>query len=249
MTTDIPAFPPGLWRRIAIHPGPAGVVGGLEDDVHRFTLRIDHADGVITAARSEAERFPWSTCPGAAPFLAEELVGRTLAEVAGLDAYAHCTHLYELAVLCAAHAHDAAPVIFDLQVGDRPTSEDRATALLQENGETVLRWDLHGTVIEGPGDWAGRDLKRLSRWKQELSPPDAERAMMLRRAVQVSGSRRQPESYGIRAGERSNRMGACFTYQMPRAMDAVQSKAWRTDFSVSDTGPLQNFDPQSLKAD
>ncbi|MFT3967341.1 MAG: DUF2889 domain-containing protein, partial [Sphingobium sp.] len=245
MSAAASPFPPGLWRRIRLHPGNGRIAGGLEDDVHRFLLRLDHRDGAIVAAEASAERFPWSTCPGAAPFLAEELVGRTLAEVAALDPYVHCTHLYELAVLCAAWAGEEAPVTFDLWVGDRPTSEDRASARLLENGEEGLRWDLHGTMIEGPEPWTGRDLRRLSSWKGELPPGLARRVMMLRRAVQVSGSRRQPEVIADRAGERTGRLGACFTYQMPRAMDAVQRRDWRIDFSAGAAGPLQDFDPEA----
>lgn len=240
------SFPPGLWRRIVLHPTTGVIAGGLEDDVHRFTLRIAHDGGVITGAWSTAERFPWSTCPGAAPFIAEQLVGRTLAEVAALDAYVHCTHLYELAVLCAAHAGDAAPTRFDLKIGDRPSSDDRTVAVVEENGAVVLRWVLLGTLIEGPGEWAGRDLKKLSTWKRDLSPVMAERAMMLRRAVQVSGVRNQPESYGVRAGERTHRLGACFTYQMPRAKDAEQMTNWRIDWSAGADGPLQGFEPEEM---
>ncbi|MET0240545.1 MAG: DUF2889 domain-containing protein [Sphingobium sp.] len=243
-----PQFPPGLWRRISIYPAAGQVVGGLEDDAHRFILRFAHADGVIVSADVQADRFPWSTCPGAAPFLAERLVGQRVEAVAALDAYANCTHLYELAVLCAAHAGDAGPVVFDLKVGDRPTSEDRTVGTLAENGVEVLRWDVHGTMIEGPGHWAGRDQRKLSTWKTELTPADAERAMMLRRAFQVSGARRQPPVMAGRAGERTNRMGACFTYQMPRAMDAVQSREWKIDFSATRDGPLQGFDPATMLA-
>ncbi|HEX7857907.1 MAG TPA: DUF2889 domain-containing protein [Sphingobium sp.] len=249
MLSSLPHFPPGLWRRIHLHPGEGAVVGGLEDDVHRFILRFTHQDGVITGADASAERFPWSTCPGAAPFLVEQLVGKSLAEVAALDAYANCTHLYELAVLCAAHVHDGGPTIFDLKVGDRPTSDDRTSATLEENGVEGLRWNVHGTLIEGSGEWAGRDLRKLSAWKCELSPPLAEYAMMLRRAIQVSGSRRQPEVIAARAGDRANRMGACFTYQMPRAMDAVQRRDWRIDFSATKVGPLRDFDPEALHAE
>lgn len=240
------AFPPGLWRRIRLHPGTGQVVGGLEDDVHRFILHMTHRDGMIVAAEARADRFPWSTCPDAAPFIAEELVGRSLADVAALDPYIHCTHLYELAVLSAAWAERSAPVVFDLWVGDRPTSEDRAAAALLENGVEILRWDLHGTLIEGPEPWAGRDLRKLSAWRRELSLDLSRYAMMLRRAVQVSGSRRQPEVIAARAGERSNRMGACFTYQMPRAMDAEQRRDWRIDFSAGEGGPLQGFEAEAL---
>lgn len=238
-------FPPGFWRRIALHPMPGQVVGGLEDDVHRFMVRLDHRDGIITGAKAWAERFPWSTCPGAAPFLVEHLVGQGLSAVAAIDPYIHCTHLFELAVLCAAHAVDDAPTIFDLKVGDRPTSADRTIAILEENEEVVLCLPIHGSVIEGAGEWAGRDFRKLSVWRKDLSPGMAERAMMLRRATQVSGARRQP-IFTVLAGERTERMGACFTYQMPRAMDAVHGATPRIDFSATREGPLYGFDPAVL---
>ncbi len=239
-------FPPGFWRRISLHPAPGRIVGGLEDDMHRFIVRLSHADGIITASEAWAERFPWSTCPGAAPFLVEQLVGRSLTDVAALDPAIHCTHLYELAVLCAAHAGDEKPTVFDMKVGDRPTSDDRAIAILEENGVELLRFPLLGSVIEGDSIWAGRDFRRLSTWRRELSPQMAERAMLLRRATQVSGVRRQPEDFGVRAGERANRMGACFTYQMPRAMDAIHGITRRIDFSTTTAGPLADFDVEAL---
>ncbi len=244
MQDDELRFPPGLWRRIILHPVAGQIVGGLEDDVHRFFVRIDHRDGVITGAKAWAERFPWSTCPGAAPFLVEQLVGKSLVEVAALDPYVQCTHLFELAVLCAAHAGDGEPIMFDLKVGDRPTSDDRAIAMLEENGEMLIRLPMLGSVIEGDGEWAGRDFRKLSTWRKELSPRMAERAMMLRRATQVSGARRQAEPFTVRAGERTNRLGACFTYQMPRAMDAIHGVIPRIDFSATQDGPLQGFDPE-----
>lgn len=243
-----PPFPPGFWRRISLYPAAGRIVGGLEDDVHRFLVRLDHREGIITGAKAWVERFPWSTCPGAAPFLVEQLIGKTLAEVAALDPYIHCTHLYEMAVLCAAHARDVAPTVFDLKVGDRATSNDRAVAILEENGAEILRFFIRGSVIVGPEDWAGRDLRELSTWRRELTPALAERMMMMRRATQVSGARRLKKAFDMRAGERTNRMGACFTYRMPRAMDAVYSVTPRIDFSATEAGPLQGFDPEALMA-
>ena len=45
-----PQFPPGFWRRIVLHPGQGWIGGAVEDDMHHFRLRFDHADGVIVGS-------------------------------------------------------------------------------------------------------------------------------------------------------------------------------------------------------
>jgi hypothetical protein len=240
-----PSFPPGFWRRIALHPRRGVVVAGLEDDVHRFALVITHRDGRIAQVQARTERAPWSTCPDAGGFIAEQLTGQRLDAVAACDPRQHCTHLYDLAVLCAARADDPGPTVFDRQVADR--LEGRTSAMLLENGVPKLRWRVADGVIQGSDAWAGRALRELSRWKAELAPDDVIRAMLLRRAIFVSGARAQPEPIAGTAADRGPvRLGACFTYQMPRAAEAVHSLPWRQDFSEADQGPLQRFDPAAL---
>jgi hypothetical protein len=240
-----PSFPPGFWRRIALHPRPGVVVAGLEDDVHRFALAITHSEGVITSVRTTAERTPWSTCPAAGGFIATQLTGQRLETVAARDPREHCTHFYDLAVLCAARAEDHHSTLFDMQVADRV--DGRTSATLLEDAEPKLWWRVRDSVIQEPGAWAGRSLRELSRWKAELSADDALRAMLLRRAVFVSGARAQPEVIVGTAAERGQvRLGACYTYQMPRAAEAVHSAAWRRDFSLAREPPLEGFDPDAL---
>ena len=242
-----PAFPPGLWRRIILQPGSnarGGWIGGaLEDDMHRFHLRFDHDGTRITRACAEALRYPWSACPGAAPHIAAELTGALLADVAARDPALHCTHLYDLAVVLAAHADDTLPTQFDMRVADRV--DERTTATLAENGAEVLRWQLAGTAITG-GDHAGHDLRKLSSWKQALPPREAERATMLRRAVFISGGRQftVPASETA-ADQAAMRMGVCFNYQLPQAAQSVRSPNWLSDFSVPGREPLAGFDPQA----
>ena len=241
-TSAYPSYPPGFWRRIALLPEPGQVTAGLEDDVHRFHLRLVHRDSVISEVRAKALRFPWTSCSQAAPFIAEQLVGKRVEDVARLAASEHCTHLLDLAILCAVHIADREPKRFDMQVADRV--DGRTTARLAENGEVVMRWQLDGTRIEGPDPWAGLDLRALSRWKNELSPVDAERAALLRRALFVSGSRTTEDSAMTRAADRGPaRMGACFTYQLPRALESFRIANWRRDFSLSKDEPLAGFDP------
>jgi hypothetical protein len=237
----------GFWRRIKLHPAHGVVSVGLEDDYHRFLLKLCHADGVITAVDTHAERFPWSTCADAGAFLTQQAVGLSMDTVARLDPRSHCTHLFDLLILCAAHAGDAEPTQFDMRVDDRVGEQTAAT--LSENGTVVLRWDINGTLIESPDGWAGRDLRHLSSWKTELPAVDVERALLLRRAVYVSGGRRMTDQLvrAERASDRGpSRLGVCFTYQMPRVLDAFASPDWVRDFSGSQAQPLQFFDPQTL---
>jgi hypothetical protein len=235
---------PGLWRRIDLHPRAGHVSAGLEDDFHRFTLRLEHADGIVTGVEARAERYPWTTCPGATTFLAEQAVGLHLQALAAMDPYIHCTHLFELAVLCAAHALDSRPTRFDLWVADRV--DDRTSVALLENGSEVLRWQLHGTLIAGPGEWVGRELRKMSVWRQSLDPVSAERAMLMRRAVHISGGRAHVRAATGRAADAGPaRLGACYTYTMPRARDAEPVLEWRIDFSRTGQPPLQGYNPDA----
>jgi hypothetical protein len=216
---------------------------GLEDDFHRFLLRLTHTDDIVTGLETEAVRYPWSTCPAAGPFLIEQTLGQSLQRLASLDPHSHCTHLFELLVLCAAHAGDSHPTRFDIRVPDR--QHDRTWATLSENGQEVLRWEVDGTLIAGPGDWAGRDLRQLSRWKGSLPKLLAERATLLRRGLHISNGR-SSRALGInRAADLgAARMGACFTYQMPRALHALRSSdGGSRDFSRLGTEPLHDFNP------
>lgn len=239
-------WPPGIWRRIVLWPQPGWIGGALEDDVHRFHMRIDHAGGRITGVKAKALRHPWSACPGAAPHIAAELTGELLADTAKRDPLLHCTHLYDLAVVLAAHSGDSAPSRFDLRVADRV--EDRTQAVLLEDGQEAMRWQLEGTGITGPAPFAGLDLKHLSRWKQDLPPRDAERATMLRRAVFISGARQFNPPPGFRAVDQGpERMGVCFNYQLPQAEQSTRTPDWLKNWAGSDE-PLLGFDPETTFA-
>ena len=238
-----PAFPPGLWRRIVLAPRPGHITAALEDDLHRFHIRLHHAAGAITAIESEARRHPWSGCAGAPGFLGAELAGKTLADVAALPAPEHCTHLRDLAVLAAAHANDPHDTRLDMRVADR--LEGRTVATLDVNDEIALAWLLDDTVIQSPAHLAGRDLRALSRWQADLTPADAERAHLLRRAVFVLGGRQfNPPPGQTTADMGPGRMGVCYNYQMPQAATSHRPETWKHDFSLSGDTPLAGFDPE-----
>jgi Protein of unknown function (DUF2889) len=250
METEVPSYPswpPGFWRRIVIQPGAGSIGGALEDDVHRFHLRFDHDGTRIIRAYAEAIRHPWSACPGAAPHIASELTGELLADVANRDPFQHCTHLFDLAVVLAAHRGDSQPIRFDMRVADK--AGQRTTATLHENGVENLRWQLDGTLIDGPTPHTGRDLKQLSKWKQDLTQGDAERATILRRAVFVSGARQfEVPSGHVAADPGSHRMGVCYNYQMPQAASSTRTPNWQVDFSATADGPLAGLDAAAVFA-
>lgn len=245
LTALFPKFPEGFWRRIELRPGPGRVVAGLEDNVHRFHLTLSHDGESVTRMNVETPRVPASTCPAAGPYIASELEGQRLALVARRDPAEHCTHLLDLAVLAANHAADDEPARYDMWVADRV--EGRTTALLLLNDVELIRWELNGTEIVEPPPFAGRNLKRLSLWKCELSAAEGEHATLLRRAVMVSGSR----AVGAEVVGRSvefvrSRIGACFTYHEDRAFDAVRSLNWQKDFGRMGEAPLADFDAMEL---
>jgi hypothetical protein len=233
-----PVYPPGFRRKIVLQPGEGWIGGALEDDMHRFHIRLDHAEGRITAVTAKAVRHPWSACPGATDFIARELTGELLVDAAKRDPFQHCTHLFDLAVLAAAHAGDTEPTRFDMLVADKV--EGRATATLAENGVETLCWQLDGTMIAG----AGKDLRQLSKWKLELPRQEAQWATVLRRAVYVSGARQYvPPPNNPTASESPERMGVCFNYQLPQAETSHRRPNWHRDFSESGREPLEGLDP------
>lgn len=239
---DHPVFAAGFWRRIIVAPGPGVVVAALEDDVHRFHLRLAHHDQIVTGVEAEVERFPWSSCTQAGDFLTERLVGRSFVELADEDARSHCTHLLDLAGIAAAYAACTETVTFDLRVNDR--KQQRTTAWLLIDEGVALQWQLDGLDIVGPEAWADRNLKSLSAWGRTLAPEVLRQAAMLRRAIFVSGVRSQPDGGPEFAADRGpQRLGACFSYQLPRADHASNSRQPRIDFSARGRAPLDGFAP------
>jgi hypothetical protein len=184
-------------RRIRVRSEGGVVHADLEDDFHRFALRVEHDGERVTAVPAAAARYPWTTCPGAIAELAR-LVGLPLTEShAAVCAYshprAHCTHLFDLAAVavgCAARG--AAGVDYRVAVPDAPNGT-RVVQLERDAGRR-LEWHLDEVDIVPPterpfagirlvggfADWAERALSRL----------DAEAALVLRRAIFVAMGRR-----------------------------------------------------------
>ena len=184
-------------RRMRVRADGNVLHADLEDDFHRFALRVEH-DGVrVTAVPGAARRYPWTTCPGAIAEL-DRLVGLPLTgSHAAVRAHSsprmHCTHLFDLAtvaITCAARG--AAGVQYDLEVPDAP--DGRRVVRLRRDGPEVLAWHLEEIriVAPTPEPYAGVALLGgFGPWAEEaLDPLEAEAAQVLRRAVFIATGRR-----------------------------------------------------------
>lgn len=220
----------GFQRRIQLFPAPGRIVAGLEDNLHRFAMEFSHNGRDVTDLRTRTERYPWTTCADAAAFLREQIVGKRLDELAELNCFEHCTHLFELAILCAAHSNDTAPTQYDLYVED--WAGDRTRVLLQIDGRRVLDLQVKGQVVDTPGEWFGRNLVQFSQWCKGLDAASAETAMLVGRAIYVSLGR--ASAVVERASDRGSRvLGVCFSYQPQRVQEAIRMPHSRREFSDS----------------
>src|SRR5258707_504103 len=107
-----------------------------------------------------------------------------------MNMFQHCTHLFELAVICAAHVSDPGPIQFDLHVDD--WVDDRTRVRLLIDCHLALQLDVNGRIIETPGAWFGRDVFQLSQWENEFDSASREKAMLIARAICVSLGRVAP---------------------------------------------------------
>jgi hypothetical protein len=95
-------------RRIRLRADAGRVTVELEDGNHGFRLRLHHDGHTVTGIDADTLRHPFGTCAEAVLPL-REFVGHRLAAGAKslrerLDPGAHCTHLFDMAMLAVHHA-------------------------------------------------------------------------------------------------------------------------------------------------
>jgi hypothetical protein len=174
------------------------VVGGLEDDQHYFTVRVEHDGRLVRAITSESVRAPWTTCPAAGAQL-QALVGTPLSdrcvEIAGRTrSDQHCTHQLDIATLAVAHAarvtagRDARRQ-YDMVVPFGLLDGQRHTVTLARDGQDLLAWDVEGGRIVGPPPYSDA-TGGFARWADATFDADsAEAAVVLKRACSIGMSR------------------------------------------------------------
>jgi hypothetical protein len=233
--------PPGYRRRILIEPRHGAVAAMLEDDMHCLAVILRHDGEQVTSIEPDTMRMPWNTCPGAAAKLVETFLGQPLAEVtARRDKKQNCTHLHDLAVLAAAHAHDSGPLEYRIAASD-PEAGRRILELDGSDG-SHLRWEEQDGLLTAPEGAAGVHLMALREWIGTLPEQEREAARLLQWASLVAHGRTMPiEEQSDAAALPPN----CFTFQSERAIHADRVGE-RLDFSESKRVPLADLAPLVL---
>jgi hypothetical protein len=224
----------GLRRLQLIDPQPGRVTAEVEDDYHRFFVELNHDGERITAVATNAKRFPWTTCPSAGDHLAARLTGAALGDVATREEpLTHCTHMLDLAILAAAHAAETEPVLYEMLVDDPRVGAREA--ILRRNGAETLRWLIDDTILVAPGMMAGRDLRQLRHWIEEIDPALREPARVLRRGAYIARGRGFDFSQ-LTTASAVNAAVACYTFSREHGDDA-----WHIDDSMRDFDGLENL--------
>ena len=228
---------PGFHRRFMIIPRKDEVVAALEDEIHCMAVTLKHDGDRVLSVAAEIDRAPWDTCPGAMAMLRESFAGVSLAHATERGGKRqNCTHLYDLAELAAAHAHDDGPMRYDILVVD--PVDGTIVAELRRNGALILVWTIVGNEITAPPELAGASLLGMRDRLAGLAAADREAARILQWASLVAHGRRIPWEYQADA---KNMPANCYSFQPGRAVVAKRTGV-RHDFSAGDREPLSHFD-------
>jgi hypothetical protein len=245
----------GVFRRRIrlVAKGPGEVVGELEDDFHHFRVRLHHDGERVTHAIGESPRSPWATCADGNRRIGE-IDGMALSPDATAigrvaDARLHCTHTFDLAGMCVAHAwrqgHGGAPVRqHDCDVPDR-FGDGRPGVQCRMDGRLLLAWTMDGTTITGPEPFVAVSLGAgfLRFCREHLDADRAEAAVALRRAVYISAGRMQQHDWFATAGEVQGALaGTCHTYQPGVVEVSFRRRGTQLDFTEHADVLLQGGD-------
>ncbi len=219
------------------------VVGEMEDDFHHFGVRLHHDGALVLGAEGVTHRSPWATCAEGSRLISR-IAGMALspsATAAGAvtPARQQCTHTFDLAGLCVAHAWRTARGVgepvrqYDCGIPDRDAA-GRHTCTVSRDGDPVLAWELEGYLIIGPEPFAGVSLAKgfLRFCEERLDVDQAEAAVALRRAVYISGGRMQQLDWYTSAGDVAGAtLGTCHTYTPGIVEVALRRRGTQRDFT------------------
>lgn len=227
----------GAFRRaIHLRAGAGAAVADIEDDFHRFTVSIEHDGQKVTALKSQALRYPWSSCAVADSAL-PALIGLPITSdptvIYGYaDARLQCTHQFEMAGLAVAQAARGGERRYDATFSDPVDGQRRAE--LRCDGELVLAWTLEDGVITAPPEHAGRrPMDFRSRTLAGAPSEEAEAILILRRTV-AAGAARGLDIDAFPNAAAANRGAACFVFSTGRPETALRMYGSVRDFPETD---------------
>lgn len=234
---------PGFRRRILVTPAAGRVTAAVEDDYHCMAVTLDHDGARVTGVDARMDRAPWTTCPGAPAVLQATFTGVALADVAARgEKHANCTHLYDMAVLAAAHAGGTAPVRYDILVCD--PVDGRVTAEIRRDGTPVHRIVHRDDVVESPTEIAGTSLFKLRGWIESLEGLTREAARLLQWGTILAHGRIIPMERQSDAGRMPPN---CYTFQ-PDNKARAKRVGKIIDFGRESPEPLDHFDGSDFHA-
>jgi hypothetical protein len=232
---------PGFRRRIIVTPAPNRVSSEVEDDYHCMGVTIHHDGKTANSIEAVMQRVPWTTCPGALAMLEKTFTGVPLDRfVARGEKKFNCTHLHDLALLAAAHAFDAQPLVYDILVSDPIEVRGERHAQLRRDGVTVLSWTHVNWRIVAPAELAGVKLDQLHTWIDSLDAQGQEAARLLRWGTILAGGR--TIDWEKKADSGRLPVGNCYTFQPERLHEAKHIGVTR-DFSHGTAQPLAEHRP------
>jgi hypothetical protein len=236
-------FAYGRYRRRIrlVAPDARTALGGLEDDQHYFTVRVEHDGERLTALASESVRAPWTTCPAAGAQL-QALVGVPLSprcmEIAGhTRSDQHCTHQLDVATLAIAHAArvtagGSARRQYDMVVPFGLLDGQRHTVTLARDGRPLLAWELEGSRIVSPSPWSDSEVG-FARWADATFDADtAEAAIVLKRACSIGMSRGMDLDQYPTLADMPGLSPVCWSMQPERAPVALRNRGLIRDYDA-----------------
>ncbi len=237
----------GIYRRrIQLNTEGSSVIGNLEDDFHRFRVRLEHDGTAVQSIVGESARYPWTTCPSAAAQL-QSLVGMTLSESAAAaarhtDPRQQCTHFFDLASCTITHAaSNRSTRTYDIEVPDR--TDNKTSPKLSVDGRPVLAWEVEESKIVAPEPYAGRLIGAgFQKWLEAtFDLENQEYGLLLRRACTISLGRFVSLDQYSSAGELGHRtLGICFSYQTENVDRARRAYGMTREFSTMPDRLLSN---------
>lgn len=217
---------PGFRRAVRVVPGPDAVLALMEDDLHCMAVRLRHNGNLVLAVEALGDRMPWTPCPGAIPELAATFTGLPLADVtARREKQRNCTHLHDLAVLAATHAHDDAPLEYRIAVSD-PQGGERVLEIVRD-GRPMHRWVEQGGTFTDPPELHGQSALTMRDWIAGLSGDAQEAARMLQWAALVAHSRQMSDEQRRAALEYRP---SCYAMQ-PERVGRAEARSGMQDFT------------------
>lgn len=229
---------PGFRRRFRITPGAGKIQCEVEDDFHCMSVVVHHDGTIVRGMEADMRRAPWTTCPGAEAKVRQTFVGEALADFGRRsDKRSNCTHLYDLALLAAAHANDDQPLVYDILVSDPLANERRAE--VRRNGDCVLWWVEKGFVLQEPAGAAGLRLDKLKPWITSLAAELQEPAKLLQWGNMLANGRTIPLE---NQSDASKMPPSCYTFQ-PERKQVAKRVGEIKDFSEGSEQPLDKFEP------